>query len=73
MKLKDEQRLKALLARLNAEKEQAVGAVKSYEEFVELFQNLAKYIKKVEVLKTLDELLRKLFTNFFIEGKKLLK
>ena len=48
-------------------------AYQSYEEFIELFGNLAQRIKILQNMEDLDFVLRKVFLNFVVEGKKVTK
>ena len=55
---------------LNAPRLNASDVVLAFEDFHELFQNLANYIQKVDAMSDLDYIMRKLFMNFSVKGKK---
>ena len=59
-----------VLQRLKEEKVNQYEVVKKYEEFIELFKNLANYIQKLTSITDLDEVLKMLFSNFVLEGSK---
>ncbi len=58
------------IKKLNAPKLNASDVVLAFEDFHELFQNLASYIQKVESMKDLDYIMRKLFMNFSVKDGK---
>jgi site-specific DNA recombinase len=58
------------LKKLEAIKLNAQGALVSFEEFHELFQNIAEYIQKIDSMADLDFIMRKLFMNFVVENGK---
>lgn len=60
----------AQLKELTATKVDAKQAVLTFDEFHELFQNIANYIQKVDSMADLDYLMRKLFMNFTVTDKK---
>lgn len=45
-------------------------AIKTYQEFIELFGKLSENLQKIKTMTALDENLRKLFMNFTVEGRK---
>ena len=53
-----------------AAKVNASDAVLVFEDFHELFQNLASYIQKVDSMKDLDYLMRKIFMNVTVKDGK---
>ncbi len=59
-----------VLEGLKGERASQSEAVKTFEEFLELFKNLATYIQKLTSIADLDEIIKKLFSNFVVEGKK---
>ena len=67
--LKKVKELDAELKRQQATKTNANEAIVSFEEFHELFQNIANYIQKIDSMKDLDYIMRKLFMNFYIQDK----
>jgi site-specific DNA recombinase len=71
--LKKVKELDAELKRQQATKTNANEAIVSFEEFHELFQNIANYIQKIDSMKDLDYIMRKLFMNFYIQDKKVAK
>jgi phage-related tail protein len=48
-------------------------AVVAFQEFNELFQELANYIAKLKNMDDLDFIMRRVFTNFVVEGGKVTK
>jgi site-specific DNA recombinase len=44
--------------------------LKTFSEFVELFEKLPKFIENIDSMSELDFMMRKLFTNFVIKDKK---
>ena len=45
----------------------------TYEEFLELFENMGQIMAKTVNMRDLDYLCRKLYMNFTIQGKKVIK
>ncbi len=68
--LKQLEGFEGMLKELREEKTRQFEVVKTFEEFLELFQNLAKYIEKLTSMADLDDTIKKLFSNFVVEGKK---
>ena len=68
--VKKKKELDAELKRLQATKTNANEAIVSFDEFHELFQNIANYIQKIDSMKNLDYIMRKLFMNFYIKDQK---
>lgn len=62
--------LEEQIFRIEKEQENRKEALQGYKEFIELFRNLAKYIKKIRKMDDLDYIMRRLFMNFVVEGKK---
>jgi DNA invertase Pin-like site-specific DNA recombinase len=58
------------LKKLEVTKRDTQGALVSFEEFHELFQNVAEYIQKIDSMSDLDFIMRKLFMNFTIKDGK---
>lgn len=58
------------IADLEEQKKQVRGTMLAYKEFLELFGNLAKSIRKIKEMKKLDFIIRKFFSNFVIKDKK---
>lgn len=71
--LKREIKLKAVLESLRVEKEKGERTFRTFEEFCELYKKLPSYIRKINTMKGLDAMAKKLFTNFLIEGEKVTK
>lgn len=71
-----ENRLKEIRKKLS-EIDEALSSgkqgMKSYSEYLELMQNLAKSIRKVKTMKDLDFIIRKVFLNFTLEDQKVAK
>lgn len=61
------------LAKVRDEKEALSTNIITYEQFVELTQTLAEKLKKGMRMSDLDFVLRKLFSNFYVDGKKVTK
>lgn len=61
------------IAMTEQEKEAGKTAIQSYEEFIELFGNVAQRIQKITNMADLDFILKKLFSNFVVEGEKVTK
>lgn len=67
---------KKLEAQINASKlkrERANDIILTYESFIELFQNLAQRIQKIDRMDQLDFVIKKLFSNFLVDGQKVLQ
>lgn len=64
--------LKKNLEQVKTEKEKHKQAILSYEQFLELFNDLPNIISKTNVLKEKDFLLGKIFLNFIVKNKKVL-
>lgn len=45
----------------------------AYEEFLELMEKMAQIMRKVKNMSELDYLCRKMYMNFTIQGKKVIK
>lgn len=58
------------LKKLEVAKRDTEGALVGFEEFHELFQNIAEYIQKIDSMADLDFIMRKLFMNFVVEDGK---
>lgn len=58
------------IRKLQKKREDGKEAIQSYEQFIELFGNLAQHIKKITNMDDLDYIMKKVFMNFVIEGKK---
>ncbi|MBU4315345.1 recombinase family protein [Patescibacteria group bacterium] len=58
------------LQELEVKKDNAQEALVSFEEFHELFQNIANYIQKIDSMSDLDFIMRKLFMNFTVTDGK---
>jgi DNA invertase Pin-like site-specific DNA recombinase len=56
---------------LQGKREGAKTVIKTYEDFIELFGNLAQHIKKIRNMEDLDFILRKVFMNFVVVDKKI--
>ena len=54
---------------IEQEKEAGKNAIQSYVEFIELFGNLAQRIQKLRNMEELDFALKKIFSNFVVDGK----
>ncbi len=61
-----DQKIEAVREAINQNK----TVIVTYQEFLELFQNLAQKLKKVEKMDGLDFLLRKIFSNFTVKDGK---
>jgi hypothetical protein len=68
--LKASKELSAKLKKLTTKKVDAKQAILTFDDFHELFQNIANYIQKVDSMADLDYLMRKLFMNFTVTNKK---
>ncbi len=62
-----------LIAKTTKELDGKKEATRTYEEFIELFDNLANYIRKIKKMEDLDYVIRKVFMNFYVEDKKVTK
>lgn len=58
------------IQQLKTSRDSASSTFASLEELVELFQNVAKLIQKIDSMTDLDFILRKLFSNFVIKNGK---
>ncbi len=67
------QKLEAQIKKLKQARERANDVILTYESFVELFQNLAERIQKIESMEQLNFVIKKLFTNFLVDGQKVLE
>ena len=54
-------------------RERANDVILTYENFYELFHNLAQRIQNIERMDQLDFVIKKLFTNFLVDGQKVLQ
>lgn len=59
------------IKKVQEQKENVKGTIHSFEEFIELFGNLAKSIQKIRSMEKLDHILRKIFLNFTVRDKKI--
>lgn len=55
---------------VDEERKLGVTSMASLENFIELFKNLCENIRKIESMDDLDYVLKKLFSNFIVDGKK---
>lgn len=58
------------IRKLQKKREASHEAIQSYDEFIELLSNLAQHIKKLRNMDDLDSVMKKVFVNFYVEGKK---
>lgn len=58
------------IAKLKTAKENAKSSILSFQEFIELFQNLAERIEKIHNMADKDKLIRFIFSNFTVHGRK---
>ncbi len=66
-------KLDALIVEIEVARKGGKAAIQSFAQFIELFQNLAERIKKIGTMSDLDYMMRKVFTNFVVEGQKVTK
>lgn len=71
--LEKAQKLEAQIKKLKQTRERTNDIILTYESFIELFQNLAKVIRNTESMSYLDFIIKKLFSNFVTDGKKVLQ
>lgn len=62
--------LDAKLQKLKAERVDGKDAILTMAQFIELFQNVANSLRKVDGMADLDYLMRKLFMNFTVKDRK---
>jgi vacuolar-type H+-ATPase subunit I/STV1 len=65
--------LESQIKKTEQEREKAKNAIQTFQEFIELFQNLAQHIRNLKNMSDLDFVLKKLFSNFLVDGKKVLQ
>ncbi len=58
-----------MIDKINDEK----SVIISYEKYLELWSNMAKNIGKITNMEQLDKVIKKIFSNFYVSGKKVLK
>lgn len=68
--LSKQRELEKEVLKLQKERDGGKDAIQSYEDFIELFGNLAQHIKKITNMDDLDYIMKKVFMNFVVEGKK---
>lgn len=68
--LEKAQKLETQIKKLKQSREHANDIILTYESFIELFQNLATRIQKIDRMDQLDFVIKKLFSNFTVDGKK---
>lgn len=61
------------IIQLEQERDDKTKAIKGYDNFIELFQNLAVETRKLTVMSDIDFVMRKVFMNFEVTGKKITK
>lgn len=61
------------LSYLQQSRSRSSETIATYEQFIELMQNLAQQIKKIGSMEDLDFIMQKVFSNFTIEGRKVTK
>ncbi|NBS67629.1 hypothetical protein EBT31_01765 [bacterium] len=61
------------IKKLAKEREVLKERIPTYEKFVELTRSLAEILDQITVVRQLDWSFRKLFSNFYVEGKKVAK
>lgn len=66
-------KLETQIKKLKQARERANDVILTYESFIELFQNLAQRIQNIESMAHLDFIIKKLFSNFVTDGKKVLQ
>lgn len=71
--LENHKAIEKKIAAIEQEKEAGKTAIQSYEEFIELFGNLAERMQKIVNMEDLDFVLKKVFSNFVVDGKKVAK
>lgn len=69
--LEKQKELENEIHKVQRKRETSKEAIKSYEEFIELFKNLAQRIKEINKMDDLDYIIRKVFMNFVVDGKKI--
>lgn len=69
----NEKGLEKELRDLHRKRDRAKDAIFTFEEFIELFGNLAKNIQKIKVMTQLDFIMKKVFMNFVVDGKKVVQ
>ncbi len=65
--------IESQIKKTEQEREKAKNAIQTFQEFIELFQNLAQHIRNLKNMSDLDFVLKKLFSNFLIDGKKVVQ
>ncbi len=68
--LEKAKKIEAQIKAAKLKRERANDVILTYESFSELFQNLAKRIQKIQNMEQLNFVIKKLFTNFVVDGKK---
>ncbi len=68
--LKKQKELESEIRKLEKKRENGKEVIQTYEQFIELFKNLAQHIKKIVNMNDLDSIMKKVFMNFVVEGKK---
>lgn len=71
--LEKAKKLEAQIKAAKLKRERANDVILTYESFIELFQNLAQRIQKIESMEQLNFVIKKLFTNFVVDGQKVTK
>lgn len=69
-KLKD---IEHQISQAEQEKDDKITIIKGYDQFIELFQNLAVETRKLTKMSDIDFVMRKMFTNFEVNGNKITK
>lgn len=65
--------LEDAIRKMQSKRDISKHAIESYESFIELFKNLAQRIQNITNMTDLDFVLRKVFMNFFVDGKKVVQ
>lgn len=68
--LEKSKELERKVQKLKAQKDNVKGALATYEEFHELFQNIANLIPKIDAMADLDYIIKKLFMNVTVTDQK---
>lgn len=58
------------IAQAKEQKAKIQSSILAYSDFIELFKNLAHTVKKTASMQDLDFIIRQIFLNFTLEGKK---